>query len=81
MFTRPTGRIGIVIVSLHPWGSEALIPGSGEIVDGYTDQPHLIRQVRQFSSRTPTQLGLQHGALHQAFNGANASGYFGTVYL
>jgi len=48
---------------------------------GYADQPHMIRDVREFSSRTPSELGLHRQAAHQVFNGAEASGYFDTVYL
>ncbi len=31
------GRVGIVIVSLHPWSADVLFPGAGTIVDGYVD--------------------------------------------
>lgn len=45
--TRPvlaagTGRVGIVLVSLHPWGAEALLPGTASIVDGYTDLASIL---------------------------------------
>lgn len=48
---------------------------------GYSDQPHLIREMREFSFRTPTDLPQASGALDRAFNGQGASGYFDTVYL
>lgn len=203
VFTSATGRVGIVIVSLHPWGSEAIFPGTAELVDAYTDlrefvpasvvsvlenrldeadhdearvlavlnfllrqrasrptdarivaaaralatgtqptisrlsnelrmsrrhfartfrstiglrpkvfsrimrfqqamrlrrecgmgwadiaadcgfsdQPHLIREVREFSACSPTEMPRAGTPLDRAFNGSDASGYFDTVYL
>ena len=48
---------------------------------GYSDQPHLIREIRRFAGRAPGQMILDSGAGKSAFNGKGASEFFDTVYV
>ena len=48
---------------------------------GYSDQAHLIRDVREFSGQAPGQIILDSGAGSSIFNGEGASDFFDTVYM
>ena len=46
VFPRPTGRVGIVLVSLFPWGLSSLFPEGADTLDGYVDLALLLGQSR-----------------------------------
>jgi len=48
---------------------------------GYSDQPHMIREMRTFSHRTPKMVNLNRGTLFDVFNDPTGSRYFDTVYM
>jgi len=50
-------------------------------VCGYADQAHLIREVVEFSGRTPRQVPSAGSAVDEVFNGAEVSDFFNTIYL
>jgi AraC-like DNA-binding protein len=48
---------------------------------GYSDQAHLIRDVRTFSGQAPGQIILDSGPGDSSFNGEGVSEFFDTVYI
>ena len=48
---------------------------------GYSDQSHLIRDMRAFSDQAPGQIVFESGAGTSPFNGEGASEFFDTVYM
>lgn len=48
---------------------------------GYTDQAHLIHEVRHFSARTPGGVEIERDSADDFFNGNSVSRFFNTIYL
>ncbi len=48
---------------------------------GYSDQSHLVREIRRFSGRAPENLKLDSRPGKATFNGSQVSEFFDTVYV
>jgi len=61
---------------------ELVLPWASIAADcGFSDQPHLVRELKRFSGQVPGKLNLDSGPGNSTFNGKNASEFFDTVYV